>query len=622
MRRILLRLLSPLLTVCTGLAAAAEQPPMMEFLVSDGARLMQRWENSLYAKLWNDRVLESTRQTVATALGGVEGELKFAPRDLLAALRYASIRITGFTEPADDKAGKPEPIGEVHADLGDFAKILLTSMREKRSDLEFPKVAGADEAVSYSFIGTGQKPQRMTLARFGSRLSGALNGQSPSAPATITPGDADLSVNIDYLAFMQMAAKQAPNDADQQAAAALFTALKQYLAPLTWDATLVPEGIRERVRQDIIQPGVKPADRTLFSRLPENTLMALAVGIDSNALWTAIEPAVLIAMAKEHPGITREQVIAAVEQQVTGSGLHLSFAELTAGINGTVLVAITPGAPFPAITVVLPRSKAIDQAVHLAATMHQIELPAEGSSGPLAIPNLPLPISLIADPHYWVVTSDPALPTVWNAGGKGWSASPAMTLALAKAGPDAALIGASDTPAVLRTAGGFLALVPFSEAKDKQMAAVLLARAAAAASTGYLVGQQLGKTWEMQARGLLGFGAIPAISAAVAIPSMLKARSAADDVAVVSTLRSGVFPAQVQFQAGGYLDQNGDNIGEYGFLAELAGGAIAGQPDSLKVSLIYSASDVEVGADGPAWNALFGGEGWDAKETWEPYRRR
>lgn len=692
MRRTFLRLLTPLLACCA--AAAAEQPPMMTFQVNDGARLMQRFEASIYAKLWNDRVMESTRTSVTAALNEVESELKFAPRDLLAALRYAAIRMIGFREPADPLTGKPEPLVDVHADIGEFAKILFARSRERRSDLDFPQVAGADEAMAYPFVGSGQKPQRMTLARFGSRLSGVLGDQVPAAPATITPGEADFSLGIDYHTIMQMVAKQSPNDADQQAALEAFALLKQYLAPATWDATLVPEGIRERVRQDITYPGVKPVDRALFARLPENTLMALAVGFDSAKLWTAIEPAVLAGAAKEQPGLTREQFVAAIEQQLTDNGLQLSFAELTAGINGSVLIAVTPGAPFPAVTIALPRSKAIDQVVRLAAASQQLELPAEGSNGPLAIPNLPLPVTMIVDRNYWVITSDPSVPTTWNAGGKGWSSSPAMTLALEQAGADAAVIGASDTPAVLRTAGGFLALVPFPDAKDKQTATVLLARAAAAASTGYLVGRQQGKTWEVQARGLLGFGAVPAISAAIAIPNLLKARSSANDAAIVTALRSGVFPAQIQFQAGGYADQNGDNVGEYGFLAELAGGTIIGQPESLRVSLlpsewnaaqptlhgyhfacwlpdgkggalgagagpraqnaaaakaqserfvvyawpadggelpvfaltqagtIYSSSETEIGPQGPAWNALFGADGWEGEPQWEPHRRR
>ena len=37
---------------------------------------------------------------------------------------------------------------------------------------------------------------------------------------------------------------------------------------------------------------------------------------------------------------------------------------------------------------------------------------------------------------------------------------------------------------------------------------------------------------------------------------------------------------------------------------------------------IYSNTKIPVGAEGPAWNALFGGAGWDTEPTWEPNRRR
>jgi hypothetical protein len=269
-----------------------------------------------------------------------------------------------------------------------------------------------------------------------------------------------------------------------------------------------------------------------------------------------------------------------------------------------------------------------------------------------------------------------------------------VTLALEKAGPGAAIVGASDTRAVLRVAGGFLALVPFNDAKDKQTATVLLARAAGAAATGYLVGRQQGDRWELETRGLLGFGAIPGVIAAIAIPNLLETRARADATSVVSLLRSGVFPAQVQFQAGAYVDQNGDFVGEYGFLSELAGGPVTGQPETLKLNLlpppwnarqptvhgyrfacwlpdgkggalgapeglraqnaaaakaqserfvvyawvpgqsgqtvyaltesgvVYHQTGLDVGEQGPAWNALFDQGGWGDAPAWEPYERR
>jgi prepilin-type N-terminal cleavage/methylation domain-containing protein len=49
--------------------------------------------------------------------------------------------------------------------------------------------------------------------------------------------------------------------------------------------------------------------------------------------------------------------------------------------------------------------------------------------------------------------------------------------------------------------------------------------------------------------------AIIAIIAAIAIPNLLESRITANEAAAGTTLKSGLFPAQVQFQAGNYSDQ-------------------------------------------------------------------
>jgi hypothetical protein len=567
-------------------AHAAEKPPMMEILVNDGARLLQRWDASLYAKLWNDRVMEATRAKVAEQLAVAEAELGMSVRDFLGALNSFDARIDSFPTPEEGK--KPEPLFSLQADLGPIAARMLPLILSKDPDgSEAANVPGADEALRPKNR-EGKPTENLLLARYGNRLVGSNHAQQP-APWLVKPTEADLTITMDYRSFMWMAAEQSKADPQQQAVFDAFLNNKDldaFLAPLTWEMTVVPEGVRERISQDVVYPGVKPADRTLFNRLPENTLMALAIGYDTKSYWTILEPMLLDVIAAQQPGLTRDQIIKGIEDQLTNLGLQLTYPDLVQAIDGTVMLAITPGAPFPAVTLVVPRSKAVDSGLRFAAAMQQWEIPADGASAPLTIPNVPLPVNLIADKGYWVVSTDPTLPTTWFAGGKGWSGSPAMTLAFEKAGADAAMIGASDTNAVLRTAGGFLALIPFPDAKDKQTATVLLARASAAAGTGYVVGQQRGKTWELEARGVLGFGAVPAIIAAIAIPNLLESRNKANEVGVVSLLRSGVFPAQIQFQAGAYLDQDGDNVGEFGFFSEMAGGPISGQPDTLKLALL------------------------------------
>jgi hypothetical protein len=50
-----------------------------------------------------------------------------------------------------------------------------------------------------------------------------------------------------------------------------------------------------------------------------------------------------------------------------------------------------------------------------------------------------------------------------------------------------------------------------------------------------------------------------------------------EDAAVRAVLKSNVFPAQVQFQGGMYSDENGNGVGEYGTLGQLAGREATGR---------------------------------------------
>ncbi|MFW5845767.1 MAG: prepilin-type N-terminal cleavage/methylation domain-containing protein [Planctomycetota bacterium] len=76
--------------------------------------------------------------------------------------------------------------------------------------------------------------------------------------------------------------------------------------------------------------------------------------------------------------------------------------------------------------------------------------------------------------------------------------------------------------------------------------------------------------------------AIIAIIAAIAVPNLLESRITANESAAATSLKSGIFPAQVQFQAGGYVDNDSDGVGEYTdahqYLAGAAGGGAAFEP--------------------------------------------
>lgn len=57
--------------------------------------------------------------------------------------------------------------------------------------------------------------------------------------------------------------------------------------------------------------------------------------------------------------------------------------------------------------------------------------------------------------------------------------------------------------------------------------------------------------------------AIIAIIAAIAIPNLLESRVTSQETAAATALRTGILPAEVQYQAGGYMDSNGNGIGSY-----------------------------------------------------------
>ena len=365
--------------------------------------------------------------------------------------------------------------------------------------------------------------------------------------------------------------------------------MKHLLTPIHWEIRLEKDGIHERITQMAEPPGTLPADRGLFAHLPATTLMAVVTGFDSSGWWKLFEPLMLDA-AKQQQGknVTADDLRAEADKGLAEAGIPLGLKELIDGFKGSLLIAATPGSPFPAVTIAFPRSHAVDELMAFAAKKLMQELPAEGAIANLALPNLPLPISLLVDKTHWIATTDALVASNWNTppAGDNFTTAPACKLALERAPEESYLIGASATPAVLRILAGFIPLIPGgNDPKAKQLVTVLVARLASQAAPGYLFGRIGGGRNEVEARGLLGMGVVPII-AAIAIPNMLESRVTANESVAVSQLKSGVFPAQIQFQGGMYADQDGDGIGEFGFLAELAGGPVVGQKDDLVLSLM------------------------------------
>jgi len=83
--------------------------------------------------------------------------------------------------------------------------------------------------------------------------------------------------------------------------------------------------------------------------------------------------------------------------------------------------------------------------------------------------------------------------------------------------------------------------------------------------------------------------AIIAIIAAIAIPNLLESRISSNEAAAGSSLKSGLHPAQVQFQGGNYSDNNSNGIGDFADNLSWMAGATGAVPlPQLSLSLLPS----------------------------------
>ncbi|MDW8372141.1 MAG: hypothetical protein RMM29_00635 [Planctomycetota bacterium] len=500
MRRLLLA------TLLAAALAAGDAAPLVQLRAADGPDLQQAWERSLYGQLWQDPAFAELRRQVLDAARQTSAETGVDPWQLIREQRGLTLQVLPGREPK-----KFRVLSQV--DLGAQAKAVFARIASPPQSPPKQRVAvpGADEAVRHD---------EAVTARFGNVLVVAINEGArrlPSAPAT-----AALAIDIDAPAILAHLAAIAPpaQQADIRRAAAQ---LQPFLGRLSYRGDLVSEGVRERITSDQPLPGAIAVDRALLARLPTNTLLLLASGIDGREYWRVASESLLtmldVALHEEQPqGLeaTRREV----DQLLAARGVQGGLQALVEGLRGTALIALTPAAPFPALTLALPRSPQLDALV--AAALAQApgnKLPPPGKSGLVRLPDveLPAPLQLVHGRTHWVFTTDALLAMGWESGrAGGFADSAAARAAYGAAAAEACIIGVSDTPQVLRTLHGFLGMLLMLGAMDpetQQAVAQALLRTAELAQPGYLVAANTAQGAVIEARGLLGTGLIPVLLA-------------------------------------------------------------------------------------------------------------
>jgi hypothetical protein len=655
------RLLAPTL-LCAALAAG-EAPPVV-VTIADGDKLTKDWEASIYAKVWNDPSAAKLREMYAEAMKSASEQLGFDPMSVVSGMRGARLEFLGM-------AGHEQPIVTASVDLGAAAQAVMAQITTKQSAAA--TVPGADEAVG---------DDKGTIARFGTILAAAM-GVVPVKPAVRPPADADIAIDLDAQRLVAALRDVLPPEKQAEFDTAVAN-LKPYLGMWNYRGDLVPEGFRDRLTSSVQVPGTLPVDRALLARLPASTLLMIAAGFDGTASWKAQRQDLLLAIDNAmHLGtpVGVDQTESEVNALLQGMGLKADLATIVQGLTGTFVLAVSQGAPFPGITIILPRSAATDELVQLGMGQLGASAPTEGQSGLVPVPNLPIPVTLVCDKGWWVATTDAMLSGSFTGGQPGGFAdSPAAKALYAAAPASAYIVGVSDTPNVLRTVHSYLGMAlgmnPDMDVEQKNAILSAILRFSSMASTGYLFASTDATGSRIETRGILGLGALPLIGGAVAlsqsgdeVPFAIEQDDQGMAEPAIDILASQVFPAQIQYQGSAFSDLDGDGLGEYGLLADLQAKELLGKellegwqfsvflPDAAQggtasehqkgaadaaekafigyawpneggegkrmfaidaTGVVYQAP--ATGA-APAWNALYDGQGWDAAPAWPPAQR-
>lgn len=696
------RLLVPTLALVAICGWGADAPsPVATLDVADGKDLNTHFALTPWAKVWADPAskplhdqFDAWQAEAAQTLGGT-------PTDLL--LATTNTGVTVFKGP--DQSRPVTVLG--HSDVSTFATKLYSLIRQSLNTATEATVAGADQAA----VQTGPHGDA-TLARFATALTFAFAGQpvKPQPRGAQLSSDVVLGANIpDLFDLIAQAVPETAGGSAEGLASARASMQRLGISNVTYRMSMIREGFLERIEAASKLPeGYKPVDRQLLARLPANTLMAAGVGFDGAAYWRANRTTLLAQWAPKLGTDPKDPVATeqAADAWLAGVGVPVHVADLVSGWVGTSLLALSPGVPFPALSIAIPRSPANDQLIATALGMVGTQAPAEGSSTLVPLPNVPVPVTLVCDKATWFLSSDTAAAEAWLAAKPtGYADTAAMKLATSKAPADAYILGASDTPNVLRLISGYagMALGMAKSLPMEQRQAILqsLNILTANASSGYIYSGTQDGTQVTECRSITGVFsgvAFAGVVAGIALPAINKSRhhdataiGNGNDGGAEKPRKSGpahilktvVFPAEVQFQAGAYIDQDGDGIGEYGLLSELSGrrmvtgdqtlaliegplskGAVAGGyaftiylpgatnrvaddgkkepraavkadadlqekqfvayawPSRAKEGKVFalladgSVYETTYSGTAPAWNAVFGGQGWDAKPAW------
>lgn len=525
----------------------ASAPPLVVVSAADVQRSWQHWDAGVVSTAWNDPGVAPLRARFAQEWPGWVERLGGDPLVILRATRSADLRVLPNAR---------TPIMRVQADLGataasTFAAVAAVGTAES--------VDGADAAITFTPLGT---KEALHLVQRGTWL--LLGTSTDLFPISVPATAHDLSAHVDGPALAALA------QLDDPAEAALLVRLMPVI-----DAKMdvVAQGFALTADIQAPWPWLIAYDHQVVNRLPSTTTEVSALGIDGALLWQHLGEPLQQAWQRRHPSVP--------DLPLHEFGIDCTTRELVAGLSGTWVLAATPGAPIPGYTLLIPRSPIVDQIATALITKTGSAIPAEGQSLPIPLAGLPLMPTVGRDARHWVLSTDAGLVPTWLASSNpAWEASPLGQVTTAHTTAETLGFAVGDTTAQLRNLAPLLGMLPWLAPAEKQAANLFIQRLAKLTKPSWAVVQRTTTGLTFTSEGLTSGNstvAVAAIIAAIAVPNLLESRTAANESAAVATLKASVFPAQIQFQAGAYIDSDNDGRGE--FAPELA--LLAGKTDDV-----------------------------------------
>lgn len=348
----------PIILVLLVSVIAAAEGALFELACPDLGRTGERLAGGPYAALWQAPHLRRIAET-SVAMVKAEGAII----EVLA--RAQELRVRLSLDPGD---GEPQPVGRVA--------------------LRVP------EGTSLPALGDEMRRQGDWL------LLGRKADWFDLFPALPGDAEADLRVACDLRAGADMLpAEERPT---------YLRCLDVVgLGRITAEAWAGPTGTRELVLLPGARLPLRPADPAALAGIPAQAQAVVAVGIDGPALAAAVRQLVVLAGGEKAWSNTADEF---------RHELGMDQEAVIAALDGTAVMALTPGVPFPGMTLSLPASENLD-----AMTVRALTALTDGDGGaqlaaarraPVNVPlpgEVPLLLGLRRTATRWILSTDQAL---------------------------------------------------------------------------------------------------------------------------------------------------------------------------------------------------------------------